>query len=111
MKYFVYDLDGCAYYDSIHITNSPLKRGYEYLIAKCNSAHEANMAASRYIYDTDRSVVMSHESNYWAETGGYPPFRYDEDFIKFINEDDDYDEDDDDDYEDDDYDDDEEEEW
>jgi hypothetical protein len=117
MKYYIYDIDGCAYYDSIKITTSPLKGGY--LIAECSSAHEANLEASRYLYDTNRSVAMSHDSNYWEENGGYPPYEDDEDFIIFVNEDDDdYDDDDDDDDDDykyddddDDYDDDEEEEW
>lgn len=106
MRYYVYDLDGCAYHDSIAITNHPIKRGR--FIAECATAHEANIEASKYLYDVNRDIELSYDAEYYERSGGYPPYDEDEDFFEFINEYDD-DDDEDDDYEDDDYEDDDEE--
>lgn len=108
MKYYVFDIDGCAYTESIRITTSKPKRAYEY-IGCFETAHEANMAASRYIYDVQRQIDLSNcreEYEVLNDNGDwvccYPEFDEDEDYINFVDDYDDY-EDDDDDYEDDDY--------
>ena len=82
-KYFVYDIDGCAYYDSIKITTSPLKMGY--LIAECNSAHEANKEASWYLYDSQRQIDLKYDRDYYEGGDAYPEFS-EKDFIEFIDE-------------------------
>jgi hypothetical protein len=85
-KYFVYDIDGCAYYDSIFITNKPLKKGYRYFIAECDSAHEANEKASYYLYDSQRQIDLRYDGGYYEGGDAYPPYDEDEDFIEFIEE-------------------------
>lgn len=109
MKYYVFDIDGCAYTESIRITTSKPKRAYEY-IGCFETAYEANMAASKYIYDVQRQIDLSHcreEYEVLDENGNwvccYPEFDEDYDYIDFVN--DDYEDDYDDEYDDNDYDD------
>ena len=85
MKYYVYDVDGCAYDTSIKITTSPLKRGYYYFIAECNSAHEANKEASWYLYDSQRQIDLMYDRDYYEGGDAYPDFS-EKDFIEFIDE-------------------------
>jgi hypothetical protein len=85
-KYYVYDVDGCAYCNSIKITTSPLKRGYRYFIAECDSAHEANKEASLYLYESQKEIDLNYDREYYGGGDGYPPFDYDSDFIEFIDE-------------------------
>ena len=85
-KYFVYDVDGCAYDTSIKITESPLKRGYRYLVAECNSAYEANMRASLYLYESQKEIDLRYDREYYEGGDAYPPFDYFRDFIEFIDE-------------------------
>ena len=84
-KYYVYDVDGCAYDTSIKITNSPIKRGYYYLIAECDSAHEANKKASYYLYDSQRQIDLRIDRDYYGGGEYYPEFS-EKDFIEFIDE-------------------------
>lgn len=85
-KYYVYDMDGCAYDTSIKITTSPLKSGYRYLIAECDSAHKANEEASFYLYESQKEIDLSYDREYYGGGDGYPPFDYNSDFIEFIDE-------------------------
>ena len=61
MKYYIYDVDGCAYVTSIKITNQPLKSGYYYFIASCDSAHEANKKASWYLYESQKEIDLNYD--------------------------------------------------
>jgi hypothetical protein len=83
-KYYIYDIDGCAYDSSIRITTSPLKSGYCYFIAECDSAYEANKEASLYLYDSQKQIDLRYDRDYYENGDSYPPFDYDKDFIEFI---------------------------
>lgn len=89
MKYYVYDMDGCAYKSSIVITKEELKVSDEYyedfdysvLIGTAKTAKEANMIASKYLYDM-QAYIDTHYGGY--DYDEYPEFDEDEDYIEFI---------------------------
>lgn len=92
-KYYIYDVDGCGYASSIRITTSPLIC-YRVFIGTEETVYAANMTASKYVYDIQRSIDISSDREYYTDIDeedgeeyiSYPDFNVDEDFIEFINE-------------------------
>lgn len=97
MKYYVYDMDGCAYQTSIVISKEELKISDEYyeefnysaLIGTAETKAEANMIASRYLYECQKAIDMSYDDYEFIDEDGeiynsYPEFDEDEDYIEFI---------------------------
>ena len=95
-KYYIYDVDGCAYASSIRITEKPLAC-YRDFIGEEDSAYDANMTASKYVYDVQRGIDISSDREYYTDIDDegeeyidYPEFDEDRDYIDFLNEDDDF---------------------
>ena len=93
-KYYIYDVDGCAYASSIRITTKPLKC-YRDFIGTEETAHAANLAASKYVYDVQRGIDISADRSYYTDIDedgeeyiNYPEFDENDDYIDFISEDD-----------------------
>jgi hypothetical protein len=97
MLYYVYDVDGCAYKSSIVISTEELKVSDEYyeyfdysaLIGTAKTAKEANMIASKYLYECQKAIDMSYDDYEYIDEDGeiynsYPEFDEDEDYIEFI---------------------------
>lgn len=103
MKYYAYDIDGCAYDTSIRITTKEINR-YYYFIGCFETADKANIAASKYLFEMQKYIDVHYGGYDYEEYRDFDEFK---DYIDFVDEydNDDYDnyEDDDDDYEDDDY--------
>ena len=92
MKYYIYDMDGCAYASSISITHKPIKH-YRAFIGTADTPYEANMIASKYVYDVQRSIDISADREYYTDEDedgeeyiNYPSFDKEKDYIDFINE-------------------------
>jgi homoserine trans-succinylase len=92
--YYLYDMDGCAYASSINITTKsmPIKR-YRVFIGTADTPYEANMIASKYVYDVQRSIDISADREYYIDEDedgeeyiNYPSFDKEKDYIDFINE-------------------------
>jgi hypothetical protein len=99
MLYYVYDVDGCAYKSSIVISTEELKVSDEYyeyfdysaLIGTAKTAKEANMIASKYLYECQKAIDLSYSSEYYEfmdEDGvlhnTYPEFDEDYHYIEFV---------------------------
>lgn len=80
MKYYVYDIDGCAYDTSIRITEKEISR-YFYFIGCFETKYKANKAASKYLYDS-QAYIDTHYGGY--DYDEYPEFDEDYHYIEFV---------------------------
>lgn len=82
MKYYVFDIDGCAYCESIRITTTEngVRKYYGY-IGCYDTAYKANLAASKYLFEIQKYIDI-HYGGY--EYDEYRDFDEDKDYIEFV---------------------------
>ena len=85
-KFYVYDKDGCGYVDSILFTTKPINNRLFTLIGVYNNAYDANLAASKYIYDVQKLIDLRYDRDYYEGGDAYPNFS-ERDYINFIYDD------------------------